>query len=786
MKKTNLPFTLSFLLLIMGSFLVRAQCPDDLFFNTQEKVDSLAIKYPNCTVLNGDVNIQGGANITNLQGFKNITAIEGSLFLAGNSALASLAGMDNITSISTWFAAYGNGLTSFNGLNKLKTIGASIDIHNNGSLTSFEGFESLTSIGTFAAVNHNNNLASFEGLSALVSIGHDFNVHDCAQLADFTGLENLKSIGGYFGATRCGTLRNFQGLNSLENIGKYVGIDDNAQLSDLTGLENLKNVGESFILVRNPSIKSLYGLSKLTHVGHDFYFGSNPALESTDGLENLSMIGRNLHFDIHAALIKLSGFENLTTIGGHFELWENNNLSDLNSLNSLRSIGGDLSLVRNTKLGSLEGLASLENIGRNLVIDNNIGLTNLKGLGNLKSIGSGPDPGVYIYNNDKLSECAIEALCNVIFTKNQSIYNNGGSQGGCRSQDEIRLACGLAAPCPETAMLKTQKEVDDFVQLYPNCTELKQLVIGDPSGLSSDPIVNLHSLHKIQRITSGHLVIFNTRLVDLTGLNNLKSVSRAINISASPLLSSLEGFSSLESIGGGLFLSKLQAFTSLQGLKPGVVNHYFLQIQECPALTSLESLSAILTGNRIRGLFLLNNPGLVNINGLELLTHLPGPLTIRDNAGLVNLNGLKNLVSTGDLITIQNNPILNYCCAIQPLLNSVKTEAGKINISNNKYGCHSLDEINNACSPSPAMPYFKAVLFATLTASPNPTTGIVRIRASMPTLLLDVVDMMGGSQGISHPAATDFEIDLGTRPAGMYVFKLFQGDQLKTLSVIKQ
>jgi hypothetical protein len=84
------------------------------------------------------------------------------------------------------------------------------------------------------------------------------------------------------------------------------------------------------------------------------------------------------------------------------------------------------------------------------------------------------------------------------------------------------------------------------------------------------------------------------------------------------------------------------------------------------------------------------------------------------------------------------------------------------------------------------MPYSKAVLFATLSASPNPTTGLVRIRASMPTLLLDVVDMMGSSQGISHPAALDFEIDLGAKPAGMYVLKLYQDDQLKTLSVIKQ
>jgi len=63
--------------------------PEGITFTTQAQIDSFQINYPNCTEIEGDVEINGD-DITNLNGLNVLTSIGGYLFIGDNDALISL------------------------------------------------------------------------------------------------------------------------------------------------------------------------------------------------------------------------------------------------------------------------------------------------------------------------------------------------------------------------------------------------------------------------------------------------------------------------------------------------------------------------------------------------------------------------------------------------------------------------------------------------------------------------------------------------------------------------
>ena len=73
--------------------------PEGITFSTQEQIDNFQTNHPNCTEIEGDVEINGG-NITNLNGLNVLTSIGGDLEIDGNHSLVSLEGFDNLESDS--------------------------------------------------------------------------------------------------------------------------------------------------------------------------------------------------------------------------------------------------------------------------------------------------------------------------------------------------------------------------------------------------------------------------------------------------------------------------------------------------------------------------------------------------------------------------------------------------------------------------------------------------------------------------------------------------------------
>jgi len=331
--------------------------PEGIIFSTQAQIDSFQINYPNCTEIEGDVNISN-SNITNLNGLNVLTSIYGHLYIEENSELTSLTGLDNLTYIGGSTKIYRNDtLVSIAGLNNVSYIGGYLSIIVNKNLTNLTGLVNLASIGGYLSIGWNDNLTSLMGLYNLTSIGSDSDLW----------------------------------------------ITHNNLLTSLNGLEGLTSIGSDLIIRDNACLASLTGLNNLTYIGNAFFIGfydegqGNPSLTNLTGLESLTSVG-GLYILDNSALISLIGLDNLTTIEG------------------VLSIG--TWFVGNSSLLSLTGLESLIYIGDAIDIGCNDSLSSLTGLDNVEA---NTLSGLHIYENPSLSNCAVQSICDYLAAPNGTV-----------------------------------------------------------------------------------------------------------------------------------------------------------------------------------------------------------------------------------------------------------------------------------------------------------------------------------------------------------------------------
>ena len=86
MKKLTLT-----IVLMLSQFVLFAQCdgsclPNGIIFTTQAQIDNFQINYPDCTEIEGGMEI-GGNSITNIIGLNVLANIGGNLSILGNDAL---------------------------------------------------------------------------------------------------------------------------------------------------------------------------------------------------------------------------------------------------------------------------------------------------------------------------------------------------------------------------------------------------------------------------------------------------------------------------------------------------------------------------------------------------------------------------------------------------------------------------------------------------------------------------------------------------------------------------
>ncbi len=131
--------------------------PEGITFTNQEDINNFQLNYPNCTEIEGDVEISGD-DITSLNGLSVLTAIGGSLKIFECETLSNLTGLENVTS-----------------------IGKDLKIYINSSLTNLTGLDNITSINRDLLIWYNHNLTSISSLHNLTSIGRNLDISSLVQ-----------------------------------------------------------------------------------------------------------------------------------------------------------------------------------------------------------------------------------------------------------------------------------------------------------------------------------------------------------------------------------------------------------------------------------------------------------------------------------------------------------------------------------------------------------------------------------------------------------------------------
>ena len=404
--------------------------PEGISFTTQAEIDNFQINPTNCTEIEGDIEIIGAfGNITNLNGLSVITSIGGDLLINRQTALFNLTGLENLTMIGGDLSIYRNDtLISLEGLNNLASIGGDLSTGyygsgygGNQSLSSISALNNLTSIGGSLIINSNPSLANLSGLNNITFLGGDLRICGNSILASLSGLENITYVPGDMS------------IGSFHIGGYPMG---NPSLTSIMALSNLAHVDGDFEIRFNYALTSLTGLNNLTSVGSlEIYH--NYSLSSLAGLENLNLVEGELSLNYIDSITDLTDLNNLESIGGRLSIYVNDDLLNLSGLENINSIGGDVYLAYNYDLTSLTGLDNVTSINGQLRIYDNNSLTSLSGLNNIESSSI---HDLHIYENESLSTCEVQSICDYLVSPNGTIEIQNNAPG-CNSPEEVEEAC---------------------------------------------------------------------------------------------------------------------------------------------------------------------------------------------------------------------------------------------------------------------------------------------------------------------------------------------------------
>jgi len=399
---------------------IQANClecpPDNVELFSQQDITDFMTLYPNCTTINGDLNIQ--ANINDISLLSQLTTINASLIIQDNNNLSDLAGLQNINLIGGSLVINNCDLiTDLNGLNNISSIGADLTIFSNDNLSSLAGLENISSLGADLTISFNDALSSLAGLENISSVGGNLTISSNGDLSSLAGLENITSVSGHVNIHN-GKFTNLSGLNGLSFTGNGLSINNIDDLINLSGLENVTSIGGDVNILNNNDLLSLEGLSAVTSIGGKLEILNNAVLLNLNGLDNLTTINVQLNIKNNDALLNMNGLNSLISIGGRLEIFDNYTLVNLVGLESLTSINGGLWIADNDNLASLTGLGNVDYSG----------ITSMR-----------------IFNNPNLSTCEVLTVCNYINTGGSGILVLSNATG-CNNVTQIESACDAVLP----------------------------------------------------------------------------------------------------------------------------------------------------------------------------------------------------------------------------------------------------------------------------------------------------------------------------------------------------
>ncbi|MBL7903855.1 MAG: T9SS type A sorting domain-containing protein [Bacteroidales bacterium] len=309
-------------------------CPTgNILLETQEQIDNFPVLYPDCSVIEGNLEITGEAfgagNIFHLDSLYRITEIQGNLKIAYALELHSLHGLEGISSVGGRVYISFTALDSLTGLSNLQHVGADMQFGENSNLQSLHGLERLQQIGDGLGFWFCHSLGSLDGLDSLSQIGGYLILNSNYQLSSLEALNKLTSIPGYLELENLPALSSLNGLGAIESIGENLTVINNQNLQGLAGLSSLNSVGGAIIIRENPLIMHLDELSQIQSLGFGIDIDSNESLENISGLSSITRIGGgNISISSNPVLTDISGIANVDAATVYYiEITNNPSLS---------------------------------------------------------------------------------------------------------------------------------------------------------------------------------------------------------------------------------------------------------------------------------------------------------------------------------------------------------------------------------------------------------------------------------------------------------------------------
>ena len=194
-----------------------------------------------CERILGNLTIQSGSDITQLDGLSNIQSIGGSLLISGLPNLTSLQGLQSLAVVEGSVSVLNNqSLSNTNGLSSLTGIEGDLLIQNNGSMSTLSGFSALVSVGGALSVSQSPNLLNLDGFAGLRSVGSHLTIADNDRSGfNVGGLAAIESLGGDLVITDNAFLYDVAGLEAITVVGGDLTIRDNLRLGNVDGLASL-------------------------------------------------------------------------------------------------------------------------------------------------------------------------------------------------------------------------------------------------------------------------------------------------------------------------------------------------------------------------------------------------------------------------------------------------------------------------------------------------------------------------------------------------------------------
>ncbi|MCW5519539.1 hypothetical protein J1N09_06795 [Aureitalea sp. L0-47] len=217
-------------------------------------------------------------------------------------------------------------------------------------------------------------------------------------------------------------------------------------------------------------------------------------------------------------------------------------------------------------------------------------------------------------------------------------------------------------------LLRTQTDVNNFASNN-YCTIDGVLFVGSTPPGSTDYISDLSPLNGIQKVGSLTVAV-NPELLNLSGLESIQEINKALSIVQNEKLIDLNELSSISTPLNELIIDRNDKIKNLGGLinipSMKVLNgdNPYLSVSDNPELEDIDGLTNL--GFPNRGNITINmNPLITNINGLSGISATIDALLIWSNDNLIDLSGISNLQTAQEGISLIDNPSLQSLDGLQ-------------------------------------------------------------------------------------------------------------------------